>query len=163
GLPSSATLTAHWSSDNSDVATVNPLNGELTLLKAGVVNISVLTLPTDTYTSGTANYQLTVEKADPGINFAVAKRDVKWMDSMSPQNFVLSNSDANQSDIKTIWQTDSGKIATVDKGGLVTLVKLGTTNVTVSFVGDERFKYGEASYELNVAKYKPTVSFANSL
>ncbi|CRY09052.1 putative adhesin [Yersinia enterocolitica] len=163
GLPSSATLTALWSSDNPDVATVNPLNGELTLLKAGVVNISVLTLPTDTHISGTASYQLTVEKADPGINFAVAKRDVKWMDSMSPQNFVLSNSDANQSDIKTIWQTDSGKIATVDKGGLVTLVKPGTTNVTVSFVGDERFKYGEASYELNVAKYKPTVSFANSL
>ncbi|HII2979236.1 TPA: Ig-like domain-containing protein [Yersinia enterocolitica] len=163
GLPSSATLTAHWSSDNSDVATVNPLNGELTLLKAGVVNISVLTLPTDTYTSGTASYQLTVEKADLGINFAVTKRKVKWMDSMSPQNFVLSNSDANQSDIKTIWQTDSGKIATVDKEGLVTLVKPGTTNVTVSFVGDERFKYSEASYELNVAKYKPTVSFANSL
>ncbi|CNL76089.1 hypothetical protein yaldo0001_27360 [Yersinia aldovae ATCC 35236] len=161
GLP--VGLTAVWSSDNSDVAKVDSTTGEIKVLKAGVVTISVLTLPNETYTSGTASYQLTVDKADPGINFAVAKQAIKWMDTVSPQNFVLSNSDVTQSELKAIWQSDDNRIATVDSQGRVALVKPGTTKIKVVSEENERFKRSEASYDLSIAKYKQPISFANSV
>ncbi|CNH17109.1 putative adhesin [Yersinia aldovae] len=161
GLP--AGLTSVWGSDNSEVAKVDKDTGKINVLKAGVVTISVLTLPNETYTSGKASYQLTVDKADPGINFAVAKQAITWMDTVSPQNFVLSNSDVTQSELKAIWQSDDNSIATVDSKGQVALVKPGTTKVKVISLENERFKYSEASYELNIAKYKQPITFAKTL
>ncbi|WP_227728608.1 Ig-like domain-containing protein [Yersinia proxima] len=161
GLP--AGVTAHWSSDNSDVADVDATSGEIKVLKAGVVNISAVTLANATYAMGTASYQLTVDKADPQINFPVTKRDYKWMDSVSPQNFVLSNADVTPSELKTFWQSDDNRIATVDTQGRVALVKPGTTKIKVISEENERFKRSEASYDLSVAKYKQPISFANSV
>ncbi|EPZ8123967.1 Ig-like domain-containing protein [Yersinia enterocolitica] len=161
GLP--AGLTSMWSSDNSEVAKVNKDTGEINVLKAGVVTISVLTLPNETYTSGNASYQLTVNKADPQINFPMTKQDYKWMDSVSPQNFVLSNSDVTPSELKTLWQSDDNRIATVDTQGRVAFVKPGTTKIKVVSEENERFKRSEASYDLSVAKYKQPISFAKGL
>ncbi|CRY22320.1 inverse autotransporter beta-barrel domain-containing protein [Yersinia enterocolitica] len=161
GLP--AGVIAHWSSDNSDVANVDATSGEIKVLKAGVVNISAVTLANATYAMGTASYQLTVDKADPQINFPVTKRDYKWMDSVSPQNFVLSNSDVTMSELKTFWQSDDNRIATVDTQGRVALVKPGKTKIIVISEENERFKRSEASYELSVAKYKQPISFAKGL
>ncbi|CNH77589.1 putative adhesin [Yersinia mollaretii] len=161
GLPQG--VTPHWSSDNSEVAKVDQTTGEIELLKAGVVNISAFTLPDNTYGMGKASYQLTVDKADPQLNFPIAKQDIKWMDSVSPQSLVLSNSDVTQGELNTIWQSGDNKIATVDSTGNVALVKPGATKIKVVSMENERFKYSEASYELNVAKYKQPISFANRL
>ncbi|HEN3480611.1 TPA: Ig-like domain-containing protein [Yersinia enterocolitica] len=161
GLP--AGVIAHWSSDNSDVADVDATSGEIKVLKAGVVNISAVTLANATYAMGTASYQLTVDKADPQINFLMTKQDYKWMDSVSPQNFVLSNSDVTPSELKTLWQSDDNRIATVDTQGRVALVKPGTTKIKVVSEENERFKRSEASYELSVVKYKQPISFAKDL
>ncbi len=161
GLPQS--VIAHWSSDNSEVAKVDSATGEIELLKAGVVNISAVTLPNETYSMGTASYQLTVDKADPQMHFTVAKRDFKWMDSVSPQDVELSNSDVTPGELNTIWQSGDNTIASVDAKGLVALVKPGTTKIKVVSLENERFKHSEASYDLNVAKYKQPISFANNL
>lgn len=161
GLPQS--VIAHWSSDNSEVAKVDSATGEIELLKAGVVNISAVTLADNTYAMGTASYQLTVDKADPQLNFPVTKQDIKWMDSVSPQSLVLSNPDVTQAELKTIWQSDDNNIATVDSQGKVAVVKPGATKIKVVSLENERFKHSEASYDLNVAKYKQPISFANNL
>ncbi|MGE4802845.1 Ig-like domain-containing protein [Yersinia hibernica] len=156
-------LMPHWSSDNSDVAKIDKDTGEIKLLKAGVVTISVLTLPNETYTAGNASYQLIVEKADPGINFAVAKQATTWMDTVSPQNFVLSNSDVTRGELSTMWQSADNNIATVDSKGQVALVKPGTTKIKIISLENERFKHSEANYELNIAKYKQPISFAHAV
>ncbi|WP_253271903.1 Ig-like domain-containing protein [Yersinia mollaretii] len=161
GLPNG--VTAHWSSDNSDVAKVDSVTGDIELLKAGVVNISAVTLADNTYAMGTASYQLTVDKADPQLSFLIAKQDIKWMDSVSPQSLVLSNPDVTQGELNTIWQSGDNNIATVDSKGKVAVVKPGATKIKVFSLENERFKYSEASYDLNVAKYKQPISFANRL
>ncbi|WP_145574069.1 Ig-like domain-containing protein [Yersinia mollaretii] len=154
-----AGLTAHWSSDNSEVAKVDSATGEIELLKAGVVNISAVTLANNTYAMGTASYQLTVDKADPQLNFPVTKQDIKWMDSVSPQSLVLQNTDVNQGDLDMTWTSGNNRIATVDANGKVDVVKPGTTRIKVASLENERFKHSEASYDLNVAKYKQPISF----
>lgn len=161
GLPQG--ITAHWSSDNSDVAKVDPTTGEIELLKAGVVNISAVTLPNETYSMGTASYQLTVDKADPKISFRIAKQDITWMGSLSPQNVELANTDVTLSELNMLWQSNDNNIATVDSQGKVVLVRPGTTKIKVVSMENERFKHSEASYDLNVAKYKQPISFANNL
>ncbi|WP_261374760.1 Ig-like domain-containing protein [Yersinia aldovae] len=157
------TITAHWSSDNSDVAKVDSATGKIELLKAGIVTITAETQADNTYARGVASYQLTVDKADPQIKFLAAKQDFTWMDKVSPQNFVLSNSDVTQSELKAIWQSDDNRIATVDSQGRVALVKPGTTKIKVVSEENERFKRSEASYDLSIAKYKQPISFANSV
>jgi adhesin/invasin len=161
GLP--AGITTHWSSDNTDIATVNAATGEIKLLKAGIVNIAATTLPNETYAVGQASYQLTVDKADPKINFTVSKRDMTWRDPASLQDFELSNSDVTRSELNTTWQSDDNNIATVDSKGLVALVKPGTTKIKVVSFENERFKHSEASYDLSIAKYKQPISFAKSV
>ncbi|MGL4486094.1 MAG: Ig-like domain-containing protein [Yersinia sp. (in: enterobacteria)] len=161
GLPPK--ITTYWSSDNTDIATVNAATGEIQLLKAGIVNIAATTLPNENYAVGQASYQLTVDKADPKINFTVSKRDMTWRDSASLQDFALSNSDITRSELNTIWQSDDNNIATVDSKGLVALVKPGTTKIKVVSFENERFKHSEASYDLSIAKYKQPLSFAKSV
>ncbi|HDL8509688.1 TPA: Ig-like domain-containing protein [Yersinia enterocolitica] len=161
GLPKG--VTAHWSSGNSDVAKVNPTTGEIELLKAGIVEISAMTLADSTYAMGTASYQLTVEKADPGVTIKDPRRDATWLDTMPPQSLTWSNPDVTRSELKTIWQSDDNNIATVDTKGQVALVKPGKTELIVISEENDRFKRSKDSYELNIAKYKQPISFTDGL
>ncbi|HDL8468630.1 TPA: Ig-like domain-containing protein [Yersinia enterocolitica] len=163
GLPSSAKLDVRWSGDNSDVAKVNPTTGEIELLKAGIVKISAMTLADSTYAMGIASYQLTVEKADPGVIIKDPRRDATWLDTMPSQSLTWSNPDVTRSELKTIWQSGDNDIATVDTKGQVALVKPGKTELIVISEENDRFKRSKDSYELNIAKYKQPISFTDGL
>lgn len=56
-------LTITYSSDNTDVATVDATTGEVTLLGAGSVTITATYAGSDSYNSATASYTITVEDA----------------------------------------------------------------------------------------------------
>ena len=64
-----------YTSNNEEVATVNPATGEITLVAAGETTITASAEEDDTYKAGNASYTLTVEAADvptPGGDVTVS-------------------------------------------------------------------------------------------
>lgn len=162
GLP--AGLTAHWSSDNSDVAKVNTANGEIELLKAGVVNISAVTLPNETYAMGTASYQLEVERADPKLKFQQSQQSKEWGETIAAYKPTVENSDVDISGLTLNWEINDSAVAIIDakKGDIITR-KPNTAQVTVRSVQDDRFKAGTATYVLIVNKKSFPINFNRSI
>ncbi|MFV8800229.1 Ig-like domain-containing protein [Yersinia sp. LJYL362] len=159
-----AGITAHWSSDNSDVAKVNTATGEIELLKAGVVNISAVTLPNDTYAMGTASYQLEVERADPKLKFQQSKQSKEWGETIAAYHPTVENSDVDISGLTLNWEINNSEVAIIDakKGDIITR-KPDTAQVTVKSVQDDRFKAGTATYVLVVNKKSFPINFNRSI
>ncbi|WP_392432283.1 Ig-like domain-containing protein [Yersinia sp. HM-2024] len=156
-------LKANWSSDNSDVAKVDAASGEITVLKAGVVNISAVTLPNETYAMGTASYQLEVERADPKLKFQQPIQTNKWGEIIAAHQPVADNADADIAKLTLNWAIDNSAVATIDSGkGEITTKKPDTTQVTVKSAQDDRFKAGTATYALVVEKKSFPIIFNSS-
>ncbi|WP_145563898.1 Ig-like domain-containing protein [Yersinia aldovae] len=160
GLPSG--VTANWTSSNTEVAKVDLASGKIQLLKAGIVNISVYTSPTEKYAMGTASYQLEVERADPKLAFANRTQLLIWGDTATPQDAKSSNSDVQVKDLVLKWESSHTDVASVNASGVVKLVKPGTTQITVISEENERFKHSESRYTLDLRKFKQSISFVNS-
>ncbi|HDL6961556.1 TPA: Ig-like domain-containing protein [Yersinia enterocolitica] len=158
-----AGITAHWSSDNSDVAKVNTANGEIELLKAGVVNISAVTLPNETYAMGQASYQLEVERAEPKLKFQQSRQNKEWGEKIAAYTPVADNADADIAKLTLNWAIDNSAVATIDSSkGEITTKKPDTTQVTVKSAQDDRFKAGTATYALVVEKKSFPIIFNSS-
>lgn len=160
GLPSG--VTANWTSSNTEVAKVDLASGKIQLLKAGIVNISVYTSPTEKYAMGTASYQLTVDKADPKLTFSTNTQSLTWGDTATPQDAKSSNSDVQVKDLVLKWESSHTDVASVNASGVVKLVKPGTTQITVISEENERFKHSESRYTLDLRKFKQSISFVKS-
>jgi adhesin/invasin len=158
GLPPK--ITTYWSSDNTDIATVNAATGEIKLLKAGIVNIAATTLPNENYAVGQASYQLEVERADPGLKFQQPKQNREWGEILTAHAPIAENVDADISGLTLNWEIDNSAVATIDaKNGEITTKKPDTAQVTVKSVQDDRFKASSATYMLVVNKKLFPISF----
>ncbi|HGK6777078.1 TPA: Ig-like domain-containing protein [Yersinia enterocolitica] len=162
GLPKG--VTAHWSSGNSDVAKVNPTTGEIELLKAGIVEISAMTLADSTYAMGIASYQLEVERADPKLKFQQPIQNKEWGATIAANQPVAENTDADIAKLTLNWAIDNSAVATIDSiKGDITTKKPNTTRVTVKSAQDDRFKAGVATYALVVEKKLFPIDFNHSM
>ncbi len=161
GLPSG--VTAHWSSDNTDVVKVDATTGDIELLKAGVVNISAVTLADNTYAMGTANYQLEVERADPQLKFLSSLQNIGWGEKIAAHRPMVENSDADINGLTLNWEIDDSVVATIDTtSGEITTKKPNTAQVKVKSAQDDRFKAGTATYALVVNKKSFPIRFSQS-
>ncbi|PJE86672.1 hypothetical protein CU280_16930 [Yersinia mollaretii] len=161
GLPQG--VTAHWSSDNSDVAKIDPATGEIKLLKAGVVNISAVTLADNTYAMGTASYQLEVERADPKLNFTKRFSNVTWGQVSAKEQPNVGNSDWANSQPQLKWSSSEPNVAKVDANGNITLLKAGDTSIKATTAQTDQFKAAEAEYVLNINKANLQLNFNDSV
>ncbi|EEQ10260.1 hypothetical protein ymoll0001_7660 [Yersinia mollaretii ATCC 43969] len=161
GLPQS--VIAHWNSDNSDVAKIDPATGEIKLLKAGVVNISAVTLADNTYAMGTASYQLEVERADPKLNFTKRFSNVTWGQVAAKEQPNVGNSDWANSQPQLKWSSSEPNVAKVDANGNITLLKAGDTSIKATTAQTDQFKAAEAEYVLNINKANLQLSFNASV
>ncbi|WP_261373475.1 Ig-like domain-containing protein [Yersinia massiliensis] len=161
GLPQG--VTPHWSSDNSDVAKIDATTGDIELLKAGVVNISAVTLADNTYAMGMANYQLEVERADPQLKFLSSLQNIEWGEKIAAHRPMVENSDADINGLTLNWEIDDSLVATIDTtSGEITTKKPNTTQVKVKSAQDDRFKAGTATYALVVNKKSFPIRFSQS-
>ncbi|HDL8431622.1 hypothetical protein A6J63_002100 [Yersinia enterocolitica] len=161
GLPKG--VTAHWSSNNSDVAKVNPTTGEIELLKAGIVEISAMTLADSTYAVGTASYQLKVERADPKLAFAKRVSSTTWGQAVTKEQPNVGNSDWVSSQPQLKWSSSALDVAKVDSSGSITLLKAGDTLIKATTEQTDQFKASEAEYVLSINKANLVLNFSQSL
>ncbi len=117
-----------WSSSVDSIATVD-LNGVITAVSAGIVNIIVTT------TDGSNIVQIVVVTVTPilvaGVTLNTNAVTVGENGSVTVEETVVP-SDATDKSVS--WRSNNTAIATVDTNGIITGVSIGTATITVTTV-----------------------------
>lgn len=124
--PANTTLT--WSSSDTDVATVNAL-GQVTGMSKGKAVVTCLVTYSDkSIVKLTCKITVKVPATAVSISNAQLKNNTHEMIVGQTYDFNRKLTPSNSSD-KTYWIIKDEDIATVDKNGVVTAVKQGTTQL----------------------------------
>lgn len=134
-----------YQSTNTDVATVDPSTGAVTVLAVGTTNIEVTSEEDDDYEAGYAFYTLTVNKIDPALAFSEGSVQVTLGDDFTAPTLT------NALGMTVSYESTNTGVATVDPTtGAVTIVGAGTTTITATSAEDATHSAGSASYSITV-------------
>lgn len=145
-----------YKSSNTGVAEVNE-QGEVKVNKSGETTITVSYAGTDTYTQAELSYTLTINKLENGI--AIDKTSVE--DDLNGYNGEAKQyvSLTNPNNLPITYTSSNPYVASVDGNGNVTLNSWGTTTITATFEGNNKYTQGAVSYELNVNNVVENIDF----
>ena len=122
--PSTTTDELSWSSDNTDVATVDE-NGKVTAVAAGTATI------TATCGAKTATCAVTVKAAEvPCVSITLDKTTLELNPGGNGQ--LTATVDPETTTDELSWSSDNTDVATVDQTGKVTGVAVGTATITAT-------------------------------
>lgn len=141
-------LAVTYSSNKTDVAEVDA-EGNVTLKKAGRVNIDVTFAGNDEYKAASASCTLIVNdyRSTPELSFDQEEYTANMKEGTTFAEAKLVNED----NLTPLTYTSSNdEVATVATDGTVTLRSTGEATITVWFAGDKNFKAASASYKLTV-------------
>ena len=141
-------LAVTYSSNKTDVAEVDA-EGNVTLKKAGRVNIDVTFAGNDEYKAASASCTLIVNdyRTTPELSFD----QEEYTANMREGNTFSGATLYNESEVAPLSYTSSNEeVAEVAANGVVILRSKGETTITVWFAGDKNFKAASASYKLKV-------------
>lgn len=141
-------LSVTYSSNKTDVAEVDA-EGNVTLKKAGRVNIDVTFAGNDEYKAGSASCTLIVNdyRTTPELSFD----QEEYTANMREGNTFSGATLYNELEVAPLSYTSSNEeVAEVAANGVVILRSTGETTITVWFAGDKNFKAASASYKLKV-------------
>lgn len=141
-------LAVTYSSNKTDVAEVDA-EGNVTLKKAGRVNIDVTFAGNDEYKAGSASCTLIVNdyRTTPELSFDQEEYTANMKEGTTFAEAKLVNED----NLTPLTYTSSNEeVAEVAANGVVILRSTGETTITVWFAGDKNFKAASASYKLKV-------------
>lgn len=141
-------LSVTYSSNKTDVAEVDA-EGNVTLKKAGRVNIDVTFAGNDEYKAASASCTLIVNdyRTTPELSFD----QEEYTANMREGNTFSGATLYNESEVAPLTYTSSNEeVAEVAANGVVILRSTGETTITVWFAGDKNFKAASASYKLKV-------------
>lgn len=141
-------LAVTYSSNKTDVAEVDA-EGNVTLKKAGRVNIDVTFAGNDEYKAASASCTLIVNdyRTTPELSFD----QEEYTANMREGNTFSGATLYNESEVAPLSYTSSNEeVAEVAANGVVILRSTGETTITVWFAGDKNFKAASASYKLSV-------------
>ena len=141
-------LAVTYSSNKTDVAEVDA-EGNVTLKKAGRVNIDVTFAGNDEYKAASASCTLIVNEysTTPELSFD----QEEYTANMREGNTFSGATLYNESEVAPLTYTSSNEeVAEVAANGVVILRSTGETTITVWFAGDKNFKAASASYKLKV-------------
>lgn len=148
GFKNPNNLTVTYSSNKTDVAEVDA-EGNVTLKKAGRVNIDVTFAGNDEYKAATASCTLIVNDYRNTPEFAFDQEE--YTANMREGNTFSGATLYNESEVAPLTYTSSNEeVAEVAANGVVILRSTGETTITVWFAGDNDFKATSASYKLTV-------------
>lgn len=141
-------LAVTYSSNKTDVAEVDA-EGNVTLKKAGRVNIDVTFTGNDEYKAATASCTLIVNDYRNTPELAFDQEE--YTANMREGNTFSGATLYNESEVAPLTYTSSNEeVAEVAANGVVILRSTGETTITVWFAGDNDFKATSASYKLTV-------------
>ena len=141
-------LAVTYSSNKTDVAEVDA-EGNVTLKKAGRVNIDVTFAGNDEYKAATASCTLIVNDYRNTPELAFDQEE--YTANMREGNTFSGATLYNESEMAPLTYTSSNEeVAEVAANGVVILRSTGETTITVWFAGDNDFKATSASYKLTV-------------
>lgn len=136
--------TITWSSDNTEVATVNA-NGTVTGVAAGKAKITAKFAGDDTYKTSTASYEIIVKGA-PSLSFPETSYTVEMGDVFSTPKL-----EGLPEGVTPAYTSSNTEVATIDAAtGEVKIVGVGTTTITVTSPETGIYEGAMTSYELNV-------------
>lgn len=141
-------LAVTYSSNKTDVAEVDA-EGNVTLKKAGRVNIDVTFAGNDEYKAASASCTLIVNdyRTTPELSFD----QEEYTANMREGNTFSGATLYNELEVAPLTYTSSNEeVAEVAANGVVILRSTGETTITVWFAGDKNFKAASASYKLTV-------------
>ena len=141
-------LAVTYSSNKTDVAEVDA-EGNVTLKKAGRVNIDVTFAGNDEYKAASASCTLIVNdyRTTPELSFD----QEEYTANMREGNTFSGATLYNELEVAPLSYTSSNEeVAEVAANGVVILRSTGETTITVWFTGDKNFKAASASYKLSV-------------
>lgn len=141
-------LAVTYSSNKTDVAEVDA-EGNVTLKKAGRVNIDATFAGNDEYKAASASCTLIVNdyRTTPELSFD----QEEYTANMREGNTFSGATLYNESEVAPLSYTSSNEeVAEVAANGVVILRSTGETTITVWFAGDKNFKAASASYKLKV-------------
>ena len=162
----------------NDVASIDSATGTLTILKAGDVTVKATRAADDKYKEATAEYTLTINKADQ-TNFAFEKQNPGAI-TYKPGLTFENKATGNQGTGKITYEITSGNdVASIDSAtGTLTILKAGDVTVKATRAADDKYKEATAEYTLTINKadqtnfafekqnpgaitYKPGLTFEN--
>lgn len=148
GFKNPNNLAVTYSSNKTDVAEVDA-EGNVTLKKAGRVNIDVTFAGNDEYKAATASCTLIVNDYRNTPELAFDQEE--YTANMREGNTFSGATLYNESEVAPLTYTSSNEeVAEVAANGVVILRNTGETTITVWFAGDNDFKATSASYKLTV-------------
>lgn len=152
-----------WSvKGNSDVATVDPVTGKITLLKAGTFTLQVQKAGDDCYNaSAIVETEIEVLRKNQE-NFGFGETEtvtVTYNDNNNQYTLVATGGQSN----KDVVYTFSGDAVEVNETtGIVTVLKSGVVTITATKPADDRYNAATDSYELTIEKDEQSFAFVHS-
>ena len=136
--------TITWSSDNTEVATVDE-NGTVKGVGLGKANITAKFAGDDKYKPSTAFYEIKVKGA-PKLSFPQTSYTIEMGDA-----FTAPRLEGLPEGVTPAYTSSKEEVATVDAAtGEVKIVGVGTTTITVTSPNIDIYEEATASYELTV-------------
>lgn len=146
--------TITWSSDNTEVATVDAATGIVTGVGLGKAKITATFAGDEVYEGSTASYEIKVKGA-PKLSFPKESYNISANEVFTAP--VLTKSPA---DVVVTYSSSDDKVATVDAStGEVSIVGAGTAKITATSQVTDVYEVASASYDLVVTKFTPELSF----
>lgn len=145
-----------YKSSNTGVAEVNE-QGDVKVNKSGETTITVSYAGNDTYTQAELSYTLTINKLENGITIdkTYVAADFNGNSNEAKQYVQL----INPNNLPIAYTSSNPYVASVDGNGNVTLNSWGTTTITATFAGNDKYTQGAVSYELNVNNVVENIDF----
>lgn len=159
--------TITYSSNNTDVVSVNESTGAVTFGKFGIATITALFTPTDdvTYKESSASYTINYIEKDriaTTLAFVETEGSVKLGETFTLPELTLTTADGKVLTGKTFTYTSSApEVASIDKNtGEVKILSAGNTILTATFE-DSEDKYESSTAEFTLKVIDPnTIVFS---
>lgn len=145
-----------YKSSNTDVAEVNE-QGEVKVNKYGETTITISYAGNDSYTQAELAYTLSVTPLANGI--AIDKNSATDDFNGNPTEAKQYVQLVNPNNLPIAYTSSNPYVASVDENGNVTLNSWGTTTITATFAGNDKYTQGAVSYELNVNNVVENIDF----
>lgn len=145
-----------YKSSNIGVAEVNE-QGEVKVNKYGETTITISYAGNDSYTQAELAYTLSVTPLANGI--AIDKNSATDDFNGNPNEAKQYVQLVNPNNLPIAYTSSNPYVASVDGNGNVTLNSWGTTTITATFAGNDKYTQGAVSYELNVNNVVENIDF----
>ena len=142
-----------WASSDPGVAVLDS-SGTVTILGAGITTISANSSETDCYESCSVSYDLTVQRAEAGLEWSGT--EVTTILGQKCSFPTLSN--PNKLNIN--WFSSDESVATIDADGNVTIHSAGVAVISASSSETPGYDAGSVAYTITVGKRESVVSWS---